>query len=156
FFPGVLVGTGGTVRNLARIARADTAYPLPRLHGFALAAAELSQVRVVLEVRDADERRGVAGLSADRVDSVVARAPAVEAVMQYVQATDLIVSGQGLREGAALRAVATTDLLVGRVREAALAHLRAKFVPEGADAAMRRTAAVAGLLSAVGGTEDDE
>src|SRR5439155_17915452 len=31
-----LVGTGGTVRNLARIDRHVRAYPLPRLHGYVL------------------------------------------------------------------------------------------------------------------------
>lgn len=95
-----LVGTGGTIRNLAKVGLRRAHYPIGRLHGHVLDRDALRRMARTFARLDAAGRAGVPGLNSSRVDSIVAGATAVHEVMAFVQASQLHVSGQGLREGA--------------------------------------------------------
>ncbi len=92
--------------------------------------------------RNRDE---VAGLSAQRADSIVGGGIAIETFMEFVRADEVMVSGQGVREGIALSllrmAVAPTD----EVKEATLSSLVRRFDGWDPDAAVRRRATAAAL-----------
>ena len=103
-----LVGTGGTTRNLARIDRHAHTYPLPRLHGYVLTSRTAADVASRLSERPLARRRVVAGLNPDRADSIVGGAFVVQTLMD-IAASDVTVSGQGLREGVALDAILDAD-----------------------------------------------
>ena len=61
-----LVGTGGTLRNLAKIDQRASEYPIPRLHGYVLTRARLRETTARLLGARAKKRARVPGLNADR------------------------------------------------------------------------------------------
>ena len=106
---GVLVGTGGTVRNLAKIDRrhARVSHPTAsRLHGGApRGARDRGASRLAFAP---DKRERVPGLSDERSDSIVGGALAILALMEHVGAKAVRVSGRGVREGMALALISRT------------------------------------------------
>jgi exopolyphosphatase/guanosine-5'-triphosphate,3'-diphosphate pyrophosphatase len=143
-----LVGTGGTTRNLARIDRHAHTYPLPRLHGYALTSRSAAQVVGVLSERPLARRRSVGGLNPDRADSIVGGAIVVETLMG-VAASDVIVSGQGLREGVALDATPVSDLSIQEARRQSIRLLACRFSTWDERRAERRNAIATQLLDAL-------
>lgn len=152
---GQLVGTGGTVRNLAKIARARYGYPLPHLHGYALNRERLHELTGDLAGRTRAERLGVPGLNEDRAETIVAGALAVEAFLEAVRAQEIVVSGQGLREGVAIAHLGGVLVAVPALREAAVRNALARFAPEWGEASRRRARLVTQLAEAAALPEDD-
>jgi len=103
------VGTGGTIRNLAKVDLRRSRYPLARLHAYEVSRQSVGRVTRALVRMPSAERAGIPGLNSSRADSIAAGALAVDTVMEFVGATSLHVSGQGLREGA-VRATALEAL----------------------------------------------
>lgn len=98
--PGnMLVGVGGTVRNLARIDQKRRNYPLERLHGYVLSRKALEQTITMLRKKDVTERGAISGLSRDRADVIVAGAVILDQLMEQGSFEEIVISGQGLREG---------------------------------------------------------
>jgi exopolyphosphatase / guanosine-5'-triphosphate,3'-diphosphate pyrophosphatase len=94
-----LGGVGGTVRQLARIDQKQRNYPLDRVHGYALRREAIEQIIEELARRDRRGRLQLPGLKADRVDVTLAGAVIIAELMQHVGLSELLVSGQGVREG---------------------------------------------------------
>ncbi len=63
-----LVGTGGTLRNLAKIDRARRTYPISRLHGYRISRDAVDRAASVLAALPLARRRRVPGLSDDRAE----------------------------------------------------------------------------------------
>ncbi len=98
--PGLeLVGMGGTVRTLARMAQKKRRHPVERTHGYVLTRDALEEI--VEQLRDSTqrEREAIAGLNTTRADVILAGAVIVRQVMDRSNFAALTVSGQGLREG---------------------------------------------------------
>lgn len=95
----VLFGTGGAVRNLARILRMQRSYPLRRLHALEISRREMSRLAARLARATNDERRRIPGVGTNRADILHASAIVIDEVMDMVGAESLTVAGQGLREG---------------------------------------------------------
>jgi exopolyphosphatase / guanosine-5'-triphosphate,3'-diphosphate pyrophosphatase len=143
-----LVGTGGTTRNLARIDRHAHTYPLPRLHGYVLTSHTAADVAVRLSERPLARRRSVAGLNPDRADSIVGGALVVQTLMD-ISASDVIVSGQGLREGIALDAFEVANPSILQTRHESIRALASRFSTWDERRASRRNAIAATLLGAM-------
>ncbi|GMV86630.1 MAG: exopolyphosphatase [Dehalococcoidia bacterium] len=127
----VLFGTGGAVRNLARIVRLRRAYPLRRLHGIELSRRDVRRLATALAGVSYDERRKIAGVGANRADILHAAAIVIDEVMEMTGATSLHVSGQGLREGLVWREIRGEGAILPDVRNASIAGLaRANGVDE--------------------------
>jgi exopolyphosphatase / guanosine-5'-triphosphate,3'-diphosphate pyrophosphatase len=144
-----LLGTGGTLRNLAKIDRHAHGYPIRRLHGYTLSLKRLNAIVDHLTAMRQKERDGIPGLSAERADSIAGGALAIEALMEHVQASEILVSGQGIREGIALSLLKMEMAATKDVKEASLASLVARFDGWHADAASRRRSVAAALLKAL-------
>ena len=145
-----LVGTGGTIRNLARIDQQARGYPIGRTHGYELSTEALVGHPSIAshEPRRSGATRS-AGLSAERADSIVGGAVAIHTLAEFVGARGILVSGQGLREGLALRLFDMPMTSPAMVKEAALSSLVSRFGAWRADAAARRRAVAATLLQAL-------
>jgi exopolyphosphatase/guanosine-5'-triphosphate,3'-diphosphate pyrophosphatase len=139
-----LVGTGGTTRNLARIDRHAHTYPLPRLHGYVLTSHTAADVATRLSARPLARRRSVAGLNPDRADSIVGGALVVQTIMD-VAASDVTVSGQGLREGVALDAIPVAEPSIQQTRSQSIRALASRFATWDERRAARRNAIAATL-----------
>jgi exopolyphosphatase/guanosine-5'-triphosphate,3'-diphosphate pyrophosphatase len=144
-----LVGTGGTLRNLAKIDRQTRHYPIHWLHGYQLSVDRLGEVVDVLASTKAKRRDEVAGLSSDRADSIVGGAVAIHTLAEFVRAKDILVSGQGVREGLALRLLNIAMGSLDAVKEASLASLVSRFDGWNKDAAVRRRGVAAALQRAL-------
>ncbi|MFQ3535744.1 MAG: Ppx/GppA phosphatase family protein [Aggregatilineales bacterium] len=94
-----LVGQGGSLRNLARIAQKGRNYPLDELHGYELPAADVRKIAKQLEGMSLAERLRVNGMKPDRADIALAAAIVIEECLRHTEAETLIVCSQGLREG---------------------------------------------------------
>jgi exopolyphosphatase/guanosine-5'-triphosphate,3'-diphosphate pyrophosphatase len=126
-----LVGVGGAIRNLARIARLRRRYPLRRLHGLTLDRAEVGRMARALARVPAAERRRIPGVSSARAESLHAAAVVVDEVMALSGATHLLVSGQGLREGLLWQEIRKESPILPDVRAASISGLaRANSVDE--------------------------
>lgn len=94
-----LVGQGGSLRNLARIAQKQGNYPLDELHGYELAASDVRKIAKQLEGMSLAERLRVNGMKPDRADIALAAAIVIEECLRHAEAETLLVCSQGLREG---------------------------------------------------------
>lgn len=118
-------GSGGAIRNIARMVRSRRQYPLRRLHGFAVERRELKRLVADLLARDYAERRKLSGIGAERVGTLPAAAIVVDEVMSMTGASELIVSGQGMREGTLWQEIRRDMPTVSDVRAASIAGLAA-------------------------------
>jgi len=121
--PPVLFGTGGAVRNLARIVRIRRRYPLGRLHGLELTRKEVNRLARELSAVPTEARRRIPGVGANRADLLHAAAIVIDEVMDILGAPCLTVSGQGLREGLAWQAIRGESPVLPDVRAASIAGL---------------------------------
>jgi exopolyphosphatase/guanosine-5'-triphosphate,3'-diphosphate pyrophosphatase len=115
---------------------------IPHLHGYRVPVERLRFEADQLAQRKLERRRALSGLNEDRADSIVGGATAVLAILDLVGAPDLLVSGQGLREGVALAALGMTTSSPPAVRRAAVAALCERFGTWREERARRRTLVV--------------
>ena len=149
-----LVGTGGTIRNLAKMDRRERSYPIGRLHGYVLALARVDELATLLSSRSLAKRTGLSGLNPDRADSIVAGALIVRTIMETLGAEELTVSGKGLREGIAIEALTGDMPAPAQVRDASLSSLATRFSTWDALRAERR-ASLAGEIFDATAVEGD-
>jgi exopolyphosphatase / guanosine-5'-triphosphate,3'-diphosphate pyrophosphatase len=151
-----LVGTGGTVRNLARIdARRHRSF-IPHLHGYELPAERLRAVADLLAGRKLARRGATPGLNDDRADSIVGGALVVQTLVDVVAADAVLVSGQALREGIALTALGLGPSRPPAVRRSAVTALTSRFSTWDPRRADRRTAAAERLAADLDPEASDE
>ena len=142
-----LIGTGGTVRNLAKVdRRAASDYPISRLHAYVLERRAVDDVVGMLSTSVAQARARLPGLNADRADSIVGGGLVVQAVMDRLLARDLTVAGYGLREGLLLAKFGEQPASIDAVRGAALDAFGSNFATWSAAQAERRAQLVVRLL----------
>ena len=98
----------GTVTTLAAVARAIDPYDSARVHGLRISAAEISATGRRLAAQSLAERQTIAGLQPKRADVIPIGAVIVEAVLQWAQADELIVSDRGVRWGLAMALASST------------------------------------------------
>ena len=122
-----LVGTGGTLRNLAKIDRARRTYPITRLHGYQPNRADLDVAVDTLAARPMTRRRRVTGLSDERADSIVGGALCAQVLLDTLSADHLVLSGRGLREGVALERLGLQVRSAPEVRRSSVEALARRF-----------------------------
>jgi exopolyphosphatase/guanosine-5'-triphosphate,3'-diphosphate pyrophosphatase len=122
-----LVGTGGTVRNLAKVDRIARDYPLTRIHGYTISRRRVHEITALLAAKRLKQRRDIPGLNDDRGDSIVGGALAIEALMEMVDAREVVVSGEGVREGLVLGGPEKALPPPVTVREASIEALASRF-----------------------------
>jgi exopolyphosphatase/guanosine-5'-triphosphate,3'-diphosphate pyrophosphatase len=144
-----LVGTGGSLRNLAKVDQRRSGYPIARLHGYALKRRRLHEIASTLAAAREKKRARMPGLNADRRDSVVGGALVIETLMETLGAEEVVVSGQGVREGLALSMARDSLEPADSVRQRSLDALAARFLGWSQDRAARRETLAAALYAAV-------
>lgn len=142
-----LVGTGGSLRNLAKVDQRAQGYPIARLHGYELRLQRLQDVVATLAAARQKKRARVAGLNADRRDSVVGGGLVIATLMEVLRADRVLVAGQGVREGLALSLASDSLEAAETVRRRSLHALAARFVGWSHDRATRREALAAALYA---------
>lgn len=141
-----IVGTGGAIRNLAKIDRKRRRYPVVRLHGYELRTRRLRRLTRSLSSLTTDARRRVPGLNPLRADSIVAAAICLEEVMRLTKGTSITVSGQGLREGIGRATLGGALPGAQQVRRASVRTVARRFSRWNEERAMHRAATATQLL----------
>ncbi len=152
----VVVGTGGTVRNLAKIDQRASGYPIARLHGYVLTCRRLHEIVTGLAREREKKRARVPGLNVDRRDSVVGGGLVIETLAEVLGADHVVVSGEGVREGLARSLVGDALEPAVAVRRSSLEALASRFVGWSEERARRRVALAAALQEALDPGATDE
>ncbi len=111
-----IIVMGGTVRNLARAAQREVAYPWPQMHGYSLDMGALEKLVVRLLALSVGGRAGVSGINPYRADTVLAGAQVLRHVLSQAELPGLIVSAYGMREGALMQEFVRPPYLLEDVR----------------------------------------
>jgi exopolyphosphatase/guanosine-5'-triphosphate,3'-diphosphate pyrophosphatase len=145
----LLIGTGGTLRNLAKIDRESRPYQVRSLHGYELRSDRLEEI--VERLTSTRKRRldDIPGLSGGRADSVVGGAVVIQTLAEFVKARRILVSGHGLREGLALDAFGLRVGSAEAAKDAWLSSLVQRFDAWRPEAAVRRRAVATALQGAL-------
>lgn len=98
---GRLFGVGGSIRSLGRVAIQVKNYAIPRVHGYPITDRDLSALGELLFEMPSERRKGVAGLSGQRADVILAAIVIVEELLRATGDDQLYVCGTGIREGIA-------------------------------------------------------
>lgn len=94
-----LVGVGGTARNIAKMDQKHKNYPFPKVHNYRFGPMAFGQLWRELLKTNLTQRRKYPGLSSERADIIIAGTTIVKSLVDVSQATNIIVSGCGVREG---------------------------------------------------------
>ena len=104
-----LIGVGGSVRNLGKISRLLTKYPLDVAHNYHIRSDAFETICSTVKAMDLDSTMKIKGLSSGRADIFPSALAAIKAISEKLSFPEIIISGSGLREGAMFRyAVPTT------------------------------------------------
>jgi exopolyphosphatase / guanosine-5'-triphosphate,3'-diphosphate pyrophosphatase len=126
---GRLVGTGGTVRNLAAAAQRAAGLPSNGVQGMVIEQDALAELIARLAALPASERASVPGIKPARADLILAGAVVVRGVLRAGGFDALETTEAGLREGVFLeRLLAGEDPpLFADVRRASVLNLAASY-----------------------------
>ncbi len=95
----VLIGIGGSARNLSLIQQRKINYPLAGLHQYKLKLTEISAINEQLINTSLKERQKIDGLSKDRADIIIPAVEVIKGLMDHAKTTTFIMSNKGLRDG---------------------------------------------------------
>jgi len=140
-----LVGTGGTVRNLAKMDAQRVKHPVPRLHAYELGRRGLQEIAGIVTTCTLKDRGRLPGLNPRRTDSIAGGSVIAECLMDEFGAGRMLVAGQGLREGLALEALGLPIPPALAVRARSIGALSARFRSWEGVRAARRLALVQSL-----------
>lgn len=95
----VLIGSGGTVRALARFDQAESNYPFNKVHNYSMGADSVTRMsRTFFEWPGEDLRRDES-IGNDRAESIAAGSLVVRLLMKKLKFKRLLASTHGLRDG---------------------------------------------------------
>ena len=94
-----ILGVGGTVRSLAKVAINLREYPISRVHGYPLGRRDLEALGELLFDMPSDKRSAIAGIGADRADVILAGLVVIEELLSETEQEQITVSATGIREG---------------------------------------------------------
>lgn len=94
-----IVGVGGTARNIAKMDQKFKNYPFPKVHNYRCGPMAFEELWRELTKTTLAQRRKFPGLSSERADIILAGTTIVKSLLDISQATNIIISGCGVREG---------------------------------------------------------
>ncbi len=133
-----LVGTGGTIRALAKAARGRGPVAVNRLHGYQLRRRDVATLVDKLQRLPADRRASVPGISSTRAESVLGGALVIDVLMELSGAENILVSGYGVRQGVIIDQLEMPAMRPRQVREASVSAVLARLRGGSAGSQRRR------------------
>ncbi len=106
----VLIGSGGSFTNLARIAAARNGHLGEAIHGTKVSASEVESLLEWLSSKSPEQRASVPGLNPQRADIILAGVAVAAEVLSVLDVRELTASAFGLREGLLLEMVGDQEL----------------------------------------------
>jgi len=104
--PGLaLIGLGGTIRALGKLDQCRVSYPLNIAHHYRIEKESIHYFAQLLPSLPLAKRKRLDGLSKSRSDIIVPGVIILNTILEYTQASYIVVSGTGLREGLLLESM---------------------------------------------------
>jgi exopolyphosphatase/guanosine-5'-triphosphate,3'-diphosphate pyrophosphatase len=97
--PGMLVGMGGAVTNIAAVRHGLATYDPAVIQGTIIESAEIDRQIELYRSQSSETRRSIVGLQSNRAAVILAGACIVRTVMNKLGQASLTVSDRGLRHG---------------------------------------------------------
>ncbi len=97
--PPVIIGLGGTIRNMAKIHRKRFNYPLEAIHNYMIPISDFYSIYDYIKSLDLEARKKIEGMSSSRADILVGGLTILKAISSITRSSTLVISGNGLREG---------------------------------------------------------
>ncbi len=94
-----VIGIGGTIRTLAKMDKHRIDFPLESLHNYQMTIKEVEDAYGQVTSGTVQEIRKISGVNKERADLIAAGLAPVHSLMKKLKAKQLIISGNGLREG---------------------------------------------------------
>ncbi|EOD01377.1 exopolyphosphatase [Caldisalinibacter kiritimatiensis] len=94
-----IIGVGGTIRTIAKVDKKKIKFPLVSLHNYKMNIEEVSEVYKKVTSTKLKDRKKIPGVSKDRADIIAGGIAPVKCLIEYLESENLIISGNGLREG---------------------------------------------------------
>jgi len=94
-----LIGVGGSMRNLAKVHANMCEYPLNLLHNYQLKEGDVEEIYHRIKKKDYEEKLKVKGLAVSRAHIFTGALFVMEEILNYSGIENLIISGNGMREG---------------------------------------------------------
>lgn len=103
-FAGVAAGrpffaVGGTWRNLFKLHMEQTGYSLHVMHGYSVKPAAIADFLAAVAKSDPDKLPGIGAISRSRRSLLAFGAVALQAVIQHLKPSEVVLSAYGVREG---------------------------------------------------------
>ncbi|HOJ44308.1 MAG TPA: hypothetical protein PK800_09285 [Syntrophorhabdaceae bacterium] len=95
----VMIGTGGTITNIASIKTALKTYKKEYIHGISITDKEIDEIIRQLKPLNVCERKNIIGLEANREDIILQGIILLKEIMEYFSIKEVIVSANGVRYG---------------------------------------------------------
>jgi exopolyphosphatase/guanosine-5'-triphosphate,3'-diphosphate pyrophosphatase len=95
----VLLGSGGTLQNLASVARLSGLVPMKEIHGAVLPHSAIMEMVDLFRSLPLKFRKRVPGLEPERADVILAGAMILHQTMAALGAPKIVVSANGVRHG---------------------------------------------------------
>ena len=105
----VIIGSGGSYTNLARIAAARAGHIGEPIHGTTVGTGEVESLLEWLAAMSPEQRAQVPGLNPQRADIIVAGIAVAAELLNLLDARELVASAYGLREGLLLEMIGAQD-----------------------------------------------
>ena len=94
-----LIGIGGTARAFAKMDQRAIQYDISKIHNYILPYDHFLDLCKTILSGNSSSRKKISGLNQDRADLIIAGAAAIKALYDITGSEEMIVSGNGLREG---------------------------------------------------------
>ncbi|MBB6448856.1 exopolyphosphatase/guanosine-5'-triphosphate,3'-diphosphate pyrophosphatase [Geomicrobium halophilum] len=121
------IGVGGSVRQLAAVHQHRRNDPFLGLHQYEMTSAELRDTYHYLRKIPLAKRGKVPSLSKDRADYIVPAGLFIAELLRHIQATSLIISQKGIRDGLLFESMRKKHQTLPTVKEETLLQLRKEY-----------------------------
>ncbi|WP_244631076.1 Ppx/GppA phosphatase family protein [Aureimonas sp. ME7] len=90
---------GGTWRNLLKLHMEQTGYPIHVMHGYSVKPGEIAEFLAAVVKSDPEKLPGIAAISRSRRSLLAFGAVTLQAVIQHLKPSEIVLSAYGVREG---------------------------------------------------------
>ena len=119
----VLIGIGGSIRNIAKIQKKLDNYPVAQIHNYEIDSTHVNSIYSMLKQKNLKQRKKVKGLSENRADIIIGVTAVLSTLIKMCGVKKLIISGKGIREGLIYSNIHGEDTIVADVLDYSLFNL---------------------------------
>jgi len=95
----ILVGVGGTLRNIVKYNQKLTSYPFSKIHNYSMKYKSVFDITKKFQAIGKEKIAKIDSINSGRAETMIAGSTVIETIMKKLEFDKLVVSAQGLREG---------------------------------------------------------